>query len=447
MKQITKFNFSKLFTLAVFVLVLFAGGQQAKAEIPNGDGDLLWERGLNGRTVNDAVFHPINGNIIAAVNHEIWEIDPKDGHTIRVFEGGSASGEYDQFEGIKITSDGKYVVSDGGSGIEGLLIWDYETGKIKQVFDKGGPNRGSLGIYPDNQRVIFFTFQLTGSENRELVQYNIGTNQIEKKVSVFPYGIEKLSLSKDGKYLAIGKTQNNNGHWKYSMELWDAETLTPIKGFGSPGDNVHEFTDVQISNDDQYFAFATDFNFFIYKFSGELVFTTTFPIYLHESQFTNDSKMILIRPFNSVTKRKAFTYFFNLTIMDSVYKYNESYGTFRFNSNNELFVQGYDSLIGVKIQLFSNHWYTVGVNESAGTTFKIEQVNYTKNNLQIITNGIDIIDDLIITDTLGKRLYQKNKIAIINNQAEIPVFLQSGNYLIKIKANSKELTGKFIVVR
>ncbi len=59
MKQITKFNFSKLLTLAMFLLVLFASGQQAKADVPNGDGDLLWERKLNGRTVNDAVFHPI----------------------------------------------------------------------------------------------------------------------------------------------------------------------------------------------------------------------------------------------------------------------------------------------------------------------------------------------------------------------------------------------------
>ena len=113
MKNYYHYDFSKLFTLAVFVLVLFAGGQQAKAEIPNGDGDLLWERGLNGRTVNDAVFHPINGNIIAAVNNEIWEIDPKDGHTIRVFEGATGIGP---FGDIDISSDGNYVIiANGGA--------------------------------------------------------------------------------------------------------------------------------------------------------------------------------------------------------------------------------------------------------------------------------------------------------------------------------------------
>ena len=444
MKQITNYGFGKLLTLAVFLLVLFATGEQAKAEIPNGDGDLLWERGLNGRTVNDAVFHPINGNIIAAVNHEIWEIDPKDGHTIRVMYCGTSSEDQYQFHSIDITSDGNTVVTDDG---DSLLIWDYEKGKLKQSFHNGETIawQGLGGIYPDNNRVVYFTYN-TDQKVRKLNIYGISTNSIIKSISTYPKSADKVQLSKDGRYLAIGFRYESGNHLQYSMELWDAETLTPIKGFGSPGNNVAEFRDVQISNDDQYFAFATDFNFFIYKFSGELVFTTTFPIDLQESQFTNDSKMILINPFNNVTKEKDFTYFFNLTIMDSVYKYNESYGTFRFNSNNELFVQGYDSLIGVKIQLFSNHWYTVGVNEPAGTTFKIEQVNYTKNNLQIITNGIDIIDDLIITDTLGKRIYQQNNITITNNQAEIPLSLPSGNYLIKLIANGKELTGKFIVV-
>ena len=54
----------KILSLAVFLMVLFASsGQQAKSEVPNGDGDLLWERGLSGRSVNDAVFHPINGGL------------------------------------------------------------------------------------------------------------------------------------------------------------------------------------------------------------------------------------------------------------------------------------------------------------------------------------------------------------------------------------------------
>ena len=81
----------KTLSLYLFVLIALTSALFSQ-EIPNGDGDLLWERPLNGRTVNDAKFHPINGNIIAAVNHEIWEIDPKDGHTIRVFEGEPSSG-------------------------------------------------------------------------------------------------------------------------------------------------------------------------------------------------------------------------------------------------------------------------------------------------------------------------------------------------------------------
>ena len=81
--------------LLTLLALLLLSGQTIFSQIdtiPNGDGDLLWEVPLydsagGGRSVNDAVFHPINGNIIAAINWEIWEISPVDGHLIRKFEG------------------------------------------------------------------------------------------------------------------------------------------------------------------------------------------------------------------------------------------------------------------------------------------------------------------------------------------------------------------------
>ena len=206
---------------------------------------------------------------------------------------------------------------------------------------------------------------------------------------------------------------------------------------GLTDQDMVEFRDAQISNDDQYVGFATDANIYIFnnKTNEQKIIKGGFTL-----QFTNDSKKVLIQ--QDTSWNKTITYIADLNMYEPIYEYKK-WGAYnyRFSSNNEL-MGGSD----VKLLYFSNHWYTVGVNESAGTTFKIEQVNYTKNNLQIITNGIDIINDLIITDTLGKRIYQQNNIAITNNQAEIPLSLPSGNYLIKITANSKELTGKFIVV-
>ncbi len=440
MKQITKFNFSKLLTLAVFVLVLFGSGQRAKAEVPNGDGDLLWERGLNGRTVNDAVFHPINGNIIAAVNHEIWEIDPKDGHTIRVFEGGYPGNEADQFKKLRISSDGNTVVTGGGNGLRGIILWDYNSGKVKHIFYNNQIFDGydNIGIFPDNNKIIFTTYKNNyGSDNNVMYIniYDIQKDSILRNKLINNTYCDRFELSKDGKYVAFGfsKGTPQNG-WTHTMELWDAETLTPIRSFGSPG-NISEFRDVQISNDDQYVGFRGENYLYLFNINGQSMVIQEMKSCFGFT-FSNDSKKIIMDILYWTGNYSIDIY--NLENLQPVYRYSGYPTIIRSNSDNEIFTD--------KMSLYSNHWYTVGVNEPAGTDVKIEQVNYTKNNLQIITNGIDIINDLIITDTLGKRIYQQNNITITNNQAEIPLSLPSGNYLIKLTANGKELTGKFIVV-
>ncbi len=425
MKQITKFNFSKLLTLAMFLLVLFASGQQAKADVPNGDGDLLWERKLNGRTVNDAVFHPINGNIIAAVNNEIWEIDPKDGHTIRVFEGATGIGSFGY---IGISSDGNYVIIANG-GATPIKLFDYNSGKF--VNDVALVPWSSVDFYPNSTKILF-------NQAKKLYIYDVLTNKLVKESESLSdnNSFMRFKLSKDGKYIAIGIAETSGTGYSYHMELWDAETLTPIRSFGSPGD-ISEFRDVQISNDDQYVGFLCGGPRSLYIFKNDN--SQLIKAYENTSafSFTPNTKVII---YSGTKPEDAQSNIISLPNLDTVYQYIWARSLFRFNENNEMYAGG------STLKLYSNHWYTVGVNEPAGTSLKIEQVNYTKNNLQIITNGIDIINSLIITDTLGKRIYQQNNIAITNNQAEIPLSLPSGNYLIKLTANGKELTGKFIVV-
>ena len=144
--------------LIVILCLLIGGSSLFAEEIPNGDNDLIWEQDIYPRYVTDAKFHPITGNIIAAVNHEIWEIDVKDGHKIRAFEGTNSEATTHTFSTIQITSDGKTVISGPGGGLEGLIIWDYESGKVRKRFDKGGPNMKTLGIFPDDKRAVFFYF-------------------------------------------------------------------------------------------------------------------------------------------------------------------------------------------------------------------------------------------------------------------------------------------------
>ena len=276
------------------------------------------------------------------------------------------------------------------------------------------------------------------NQAKKLYIYDVLTNKLVKESESLSdnNSFMRFKLSKDGKYIAIGIAERSGKGYSYHMELWDAETLRPIKSFGSPGDIV-EFRDVQISNDDQYVGFLCGGPRLLYIFKNDN--SQLIKAYENTSafSFTPNTKVII---YSGTKPEDAQSNIISLPNLDTVYQYIWARSLFRFNKNNEMYAGG--SILS----LYSNHWYTVGVNEPAGISLKIEQVNYTKNNLQIITNGIDIINSLIITDTLGKRIYQQNNIAITNNQAEIPLSLPSGNYLIKLTANGKELTDKFIVV-
>jgi hypothetical protein len=422
-------------TLSLYFIVIIAlTSALFSQEIPNGDGDLLWERSIYPRFVNDAKFHPINGNIIAAVNHEIWEIDPKDGHTIRVFEGGTASGEDDQFEGIQITSDGKTIVTDGGSGIEGLLIWDYETGKIRKVFDKGGPNRGSLGIFPDNKRVIFFTFKLQGSSDRQIVIYNFETDQIEKQVSIFQKAAQKLSLSKDGKNLAVGKTFNNNGDWIYTMELWDAETLTKIRDYGEDN-TIGEFNDIQISSNNKYVAFQGGGHFNFFNLNGERISFNTFNWITFFGFSNNGDKTIIQGRWNN---NSSYSAVINNPIDKPIYTFTKFFKLLRFNKNDEIFT-GEET-----IKFFSNRWYTVDVKPGFETKTK---VNYENDQL-ILTLPKDVIPQKIsIMNLLGEIVYETSELTELNDKIVLDLTLPNGIYLISINDGKSTLFGKFVVVR
>ncbi len=107
-------NVGIIFKSGLFIAFLFLliSGQRAwTKEVPNGDADAIWSipklPDTLTRWFNDAVFHPINGNIIAACNHEIWELDINNGQRIRKFEEGQFIGLEYEFFGINITPDGK----------------------------------------------------------------------------------------------------------------------------------------------------------------------------------------------------------------------------------------------------------------------------------------------------------------------------------------------------
>ncbi len=422
--------------LVLLLMLLFCGSSLFAEEIPNGDGDLIWEQDIYPRFVRDAKFHPIKGNIIAAVNHEIWEIDVKDGHKIRVFEGGPATGPDDQFERLQITSDGKTMVTGMGGGIKGLIIWDYESGKIRRVFDKVFPWQKCLGIFPDNNRIVLFCTSIPNSTGKHyLVIYDMLKDSIIKSENTNSKLIQQMSLSKDGKYLAVGCWNSNEN--KYKMELWDAETLTHIRDFGEAF-SANEFWDVKISNDNQYVGFVANNNYYFYNIDGKIIDIAkdTEP----SSFCFDDSGKYII--YSGSYNGQGIIKIINLELMKTVFEFKkiQPFKNYILNSKNQFF-SGYSTL-----RLFSNRWFTVDVDEEKPDIFRI---NYLNNKLTIDNSIGLIINKINITDITGKTIYSKeielNSIDIV----KLDILLKNGVYFATIHIhteNGKIYSQKFMVV-
>ena len=421
--------------LIVILCLLIGGSSLFAEEIPNGDNDLIWEQDISPRFVNDAKFHPITGNIIAAVNHEIWEIDVKDGHKIRVFEGGPASGPYDQFHCVEITSDGKFVITGRGSGIEGLIIRDYETGKIAKTFINGEKfdGFGNLGIFPDNNRIVFFTYL---NDDFYFNIYDISLDKIVKRIKSNKWP-DEFALSKDGKYLAMGTRWNDGGSkLRRTMELWDAETLTYIRGFGEAV-NANEFRDVKISNDNQYFGFRANNRFYLYKQNGENENLNSI-IDADYFQFTPDNKYILLGGKSIDGNYKALIKDLNSTKIP--YYYTLPRGILLFNEKNQLFSHGMYN----KLYFFSNRWYTVDVKDNQIES--IFKINYTEKKLLIENSTNQILTSIEITDINGKILHTTNLNQNTQSKIAFELTLIPGVYFASIQTFSgKIFSQKFMV--
>ena len=105
MKQITKFNFSKLLTLAMFLLVLFGSGQQAKAESQD---ETIWRTPRENLSDIDAgpiikvLYTPDEQSIlVTTTTKRLFELDPATGKVRREIPGIAGV--------IQFSEDGQYV--------------------------------------------------------------------------------------------------------------------------------------------------------------------------------------------------------------------------------------------------------------------------------------------------------------------------------------------------
>jgi hypothetical protein len=413
----------KTLSLYLFVLIALTSALFSQ-EIPNGDGDLLWERSLGGRFVNDAKFHPINGNIIAAVNHEIWEIDPKDGHTIRVFEGETG---YNEFGSIDISSDGNLIILSNG-GATNLKLYDYNSGAlIKELSMKPW---STVDFFPNSSNILFH-------QARILYVYDVLNDKIVRESDYLSStaAFMRTKLSKDGKYIAIVTAYETSGtEYSYHMELWDAETLTKIRDFGADN-SIGEFNDVQISSNNQYVAFQGGGHFNFFHSNGEKISFNTFNWVTFFGFSYDGSKTIIEGYFNNQDSKSIVI---NNPIDQPLYSFSKFFNIIRFNSQNDIFSGR------ISMRFFSNKWYTVGVKPQFDTKTTISY----ENDQLILTLPNEVIPQKIsILNLLGEIVYQTTELTELNDKIVLDLTLPSGIYLFSVNDVQSTFYGKFVVVR
>jgi len=444
-------RYGRKLSLAAFFLVLLISGQRAwTKEVPNGDADVIWSipklPDTLRRWFNDAVLHPINGNIIAACNHEIWELDINNGQRIRKFEEGQFIGLEYEFFGINITPDGKKVLTGPGHNHKGILIWDYETGKIIDNYDDGGTFSPNVGAYPDNTRCLFF------SENTSIGQYNLiiydfEQKKVVKKQNISPRSPYEMVMSKDGKYLLMGLSAPAHGpdpRQTFQVELWDAETLTMVKRYAEFPSGVNGIWEVKISNNNQYIAFRQGNFLHLYDFEGTRMYipgVTSNGSSFNDSLcyslcFSNDSKKIIV--FNTDK-----TNIYDLATRNHVYHYStSSYIIITTTDNKLLLHNGWGPTI-----LYSNKWYLTDVQSEPEATGIIKRIDYINNAINIELHTPMMVDRMIITDIEGRILNEDRGPQPVDNRIKVEMVLPSGNYILKLISQGKEYTNKFVVIR
>jgi len=409
-----KFN-SFLSLIASLVLFLSISFNLNSQVIPNGDNDLLWkiENVAEGNGVDAIAIHPINSNILIGKWNNIFEYDVKNGNLLRKITCDSNS----NVVGIALSNDGSEIFIDlifkDGNFTEEIQILDYTTivkkGKLEPPI--------SLMFYPSTNQEIF------GLYKGKFVKYNYQENRIINSVDS-EGNVFALTLSQDGTIFAVG-TYGSDGFSR--VKIYDANTFDLITKLPHTWDSM--ISALKFSPLNTYISVTFD------SYNGlDVINLQNLQKYnwgrnKNSCSFSSDEKIWI----PSAGCIKPITTFYQKENNIPIFEINNCGRTIILNDNKLLLWQTYD------IFLYSDRWRTVDVNSGDIEKSGIQNIQYSNNSLQISTNNIASIDELIISDTVGKQLIVMKELIVVDNHIEIQLSLPSGFYLLKVKSSGNFL--------
>jgi hypothetical protein len=280
-------------------------------------------------------------------------------------------------------------------------------------------------FYPYTNQEVF------GRYKGKYVRYNYKENRIinsvDSKDNVFA-----LTLSHDGKQFAVA-TWGSDGYSR--VKIYDANSFELITELPQTWDSM--ISALKFSPLNSYISVTYDSYAQLDVINLQNFQKYNWGRYKNSCSFSSDEKIWI----PSAGCIKPITTFYQKENNIPIFEINNCGRTIILNDNKLLLWQTYD------IFLYSDRWRTVDVNSGDIEKSGIQSVHYTDHALQIITNNIESIDELIISDTVGKQLIVMKELIVVDNHIEIQLSLPSGFYLLKVKSSGNEFSSKFNVIK
>ncbi|MEN6292840.1 MAG: T9SS type A sorting domain-containing protein [Methanobacterium sp.] len=428
-------------------------GQAVLAEAQTQDTiPYKWAKSVEG-TVDDAKFHPITGNILAAVNTtvgEIWEIDPETGTVLRIMEQQDPYKTY-PIKHLEVLPNGSKILANNEN------LYDYQTGMFERVLipkEELPPGGGLLlcGLFPDSHRVLVAITHperyYPSYDTVEICIYDIEKDSIMASymqptadLRGSPY-LVRWQLSPDGRYIAVWSIILGYPDQENIMGLWSTDSMKYINvgnTHGYFGYMKGELMEIKWSRNSKYVGYRSK--------SGELkIFDVSEWInsqgqsgkYTFEGgsfDFTADEKNII------TSWLVGYPRIVNITTnaIRSYFGDGEG-GHICADNNNHGFATYWG---GVNYYDYS----TIGVKQEPINPAVIKSVQYEKGKLVITLNTGQPINRITITDMSGKTLYQDAQIISTNIKVEIPISLPVGTYFVSMQIGKSIYNQKFMVER
>ena len=384
------------------------------------DSNILWKS--DGQLYYTGFqIHP-NGNIIANVNTQFYEIDGNTGKQIRMFQ--KIDGPSVAFYPTMISNDGKYFTTalNGNGTDNNIQIYDYSTGNMIKQFVYFGE---AICFLNDSKRLVL------KSNTGDLSIYDIEKDKLDFKDN--DNNVQVLAVSDNKQYIATAGAFTGN---HVVIRLRDAETLEII--------NEH---------------FIKEFNTYVFclKFSPDSKYLGCI-VFLNDLFILNTDDLSEYKHYSTNNVEDGVRGF---CFIDSNFIGLRSKNTsiIRLQDDKQVFFAKaeFDYFHDIELNKINNSLVVIDGNIIAYDLNKkitsVKDVNPVQKFSNAYSNGILSLENIQTCNNLLKftlidlngRLVKQIEKLVTNGRIDIPIKLMNGTYILNIKDGGKVYSEKFIV--